>query len=370
MAKELNLKLPSADDLFSTQEERDDAKLEKVLDVPLSEIDSFPDHPFLVKMDESMQAMADSVKTFGIQTPAIVRLNEDGRYELISGHRRKMACELAGLEVLPCIIRQMSRDEAIIAMVDSNLQRETILPSEKAKSYKMKYEAMKRQAGRPSKENPRPVGANLISLRSDEQLAEKTDDSARQIQRFIRLNDLIPEVMQMVDNCKIAMRPAVELAEEMLMESLTFNEKSFDVIWSEGAIYNIGFEKGLSLWRKYLKDNGYIAVSEISWLTDTRPEEIEQYWVNAYSEIDTVKNKLAVIDKCGYEIVSHFALDDKCWIDNYYQPLIDNSEAFLKKYNYADEVKDFLEQGKIEADMYNRFKDYYSYVFYIARKKQ
>lgn len=159
------------------------------------------------------------------------------------------------------------------------------------------------------------------------------------------------------------------VAKEMLMESLTFKEKSFDVIWSEGAIYNIGFEKGLSLWKKYLKDNGYIAVSEISWLTGTRPDEIEQYWVNAYQEIDTIENKLAVIDKCGYEIVSHFALDDKCWIDNYYQPLIENSEAFLKKYYYEDEVKDFLEQGKIEADMYNRFKDYYSYVFYIAKKR-
>jgi len=157
---------------------------------------------------------------------------------------------------------------------------------------------------------------------------------------------------------------------EMLMDSLTFEEKSFDVIWSEGAIYNIGFEKGLLLWRKYLKDDGYIAVSEISWLTDTRPDEIEQYWVNAYSEIDTIKNKLSVIEKCGYTNVAHFALDDKCWIDNYYQPLIDNSEAFLKKYNYANEVKDFLEQGKIEADMYNKFKDYYSYVFYIAKKKQ
>ena len=158
-------------------------------------------------------------------------------------------------------------------------------------------------------------------------------------------------------------------AKEMLMDSLVFDESSFDVIWSEGAIYNIGFEKGLSLWRKYLKDNGYIAVSEISWLTDTRPEEIQQYWVSAYSEIDTVENKLAVIEKCGYTSVAHFALDDKCWIDSYYQPLMENAEEFLKKYDYADEVKEFIEAGKIEADMYNRFKDYYSYVFYIAKKK-
>lgn len=158
-------------------------------------------------------------------------------------------------------------------------------------------------------------------------------------------------------------------AKEMLMDGLAFDEKFFDVVWSEGAIYNIGFEKGLSLWRKYLKDNGYIAVSEISWLTDTRPEEIQQYWVNAYPEIDTIENKLSVIAKCGYTSVAHFTLEDKCWIDNYYKPLMEASEAFLKKYDYADEVKEFIEVGKSEADMYNRFKDYYSYVFYIAKKK-
>ena len=119
-----------------------------------------------------------------------------------------------------------------------------------------------------------------------------------------------------------------------------------------------------------MKDGGYVAVSEITWLTDTRPEEIEQYWVSEYSEIDTVENKLAVIEKCGYDHVAHFPLDDKCWIDNYYKPLFDNSEVFLKRYDYADEVREFVEQGKIEAEMYNRFKDYYSYIFYIAKKKQ
>lgn len=135
-------------------------------------------------------------------------------------------------------------------------------------------------------------------------------------------------------------------AKEMLMDNLTFDKNSFDVIWSEGAIYNIGFEKGLSLWRNYLKDNGYIAVSEISWLIDTRPEEIQQYWVNAYPEIDTIDNKLSVIEKRGYTSVVHFALDDKCWKDNYYQPILEKSEEFLKKYNYADEVKEFVEAGK------------------------
>jgi ParB family chromosome partitioning protein len=211
MGKELKLNLPPADSLFSTQEERDDAKREKVLDIPLSELDNFPDHPFLVKMDESMQAMAESVKILGIQTPALVRQKEDGRYEIVSGHRRKMACELAGLDTLPCIIRQMSRDEAIIAMVDANLQREAILPSEKAKSYKMKLEAMKRQGQRTdltSVENQQ----KLKGVTSRQQLSEKTGDSQDRIRSFVRLNDLIPPVLDMVDAGKIAMRPAVELS--------------------------------------------------------------------------------------------------------------------------------------------------------------
>jgi len=212
MAKELKLNLPSADDLFSTQEERDDAQREKVLDIPLSEIDSFPDHPFQVRMDESMQAMVDSVKAFGIQTPAVIRQKEDGRYELVSGHRRKMACELAGLDAMPCIVRHMSRDEAIIAMVDSNLQREVILPSEKAKSYQMKLDAIRRQAGRPSKENSATVLQNFGGKTSRELLAEKSPDSHEQIRKYIRLTELIPEVLQMVDAGKIAMRPAVELS--------------------------------------------------------------------------------------------------------------------------------------------------------------
>ena len=218
--KELKLNLPPADELFSTQEQRDDAKREKVLLIPLSEIDDFPDHPFQVKLDESMQAMVESVKTFGIQTPAIVRPKEDGRYELVSGHRRKMACEIAGLNALPCIARVMSRDEAVIVMVDSNLQRETILPSEKAKSYKMRLEAMKRQQG----ERVDLTSATVLQMSdkktSRELLAEKSPDSHEQIRRYIRLNDLIPSLLDMVDNAvhkdksvqQIAMRPAVELS--------------------------------------------------------------------------------------------------------------------------------------------------------------
>jgi len=211
MAQKLNLNLPSADDLFSTQADRDDAQREKVVDVPLTDIDAFPDHPFQVKMDESMQAMVESVKAVGVQTPAVVRQKANGRYELISGHRRKMASELAGIETLPCIVRQMGPDEAIVAMVDANLQREVILPSEKARSYKMRYEAIKRQAGRPAN-NCVPVGHNFEGKRSREVLAEKSPDSNTQIQRLICLNELIPQILDMVDDGKIAMRPAVELS--------------------------------------------------------------------------------------------------------------------------------------------------------------
>jgi len=191
-----------------------------VADISLSEIDGFPEHPFQVKADESMQAMVESVKIFGIQTPAIVRQKEDGRYELVSGHRRKMACELAGIATMPCIVRQMSRDEAIIAMVDSNLQREVILPSEKAKSYKMRYEAMKRQQGERTDLTSATLLQKLDNKTSRELLAENSPDSHEQIRKYIRLNELIPQLMEMVDNSvarekntpQIAMRPAVELS--------------------------------------------------------------------------------------------------------------------------------------------------------------
>ena len=230
MGKELKLNLPSVDDLFTTQEERDDQKREKVLDIPLSEIDGFPDHPFLVKMDESMQAMADSIKIVGIQTPAIVRLKEDGRYELVSGHRRRMASEIAGKVTLPCIVRQMGRDEAIIAMVDSNLQREVVLPSEKAKSYKMKLDAMKRQQGERTDLTSATVLQKFENKTSRELLAEKSPDSHEQIRKYIRLTELIPQVLDMVDAGKIAMRPAVELSyirreqQEILLKAIESEE--------------------------------------------------------------------------------------------------------------------------------------------------
>jgi ParB family chromosome partitioning protein len=199
-------------DLFTTQAQRDDAKREKVIDIPLAEIDDFPDHPFQVRQDDAMLSMVESVKAVGVQTPAIARQKDNGRYELISGHRRKLAATLAGLDTMPVIVRDLSRDEAIIAMVDANLQRETILPSEKALSYKMKLDAMKRQAGRPIKDNCSPVENNLRGVKSATIVGEATGDSKDQVYRFVRLTELIPQILQMVDESKIAFRPAVELS--------------------------------------------------------------------------------------------------------------------------------------------------------------
>lgn len=200
------------DDLFSTQDDRADSQLEKVVKLNPAEISDFPNHPFQVRQDEDMAEMVESIKKYGVLVPALVRPKEDGSYEMVAGHRRKFAAVLAGIAEIPCIVRSLTDDEATIVMVDSNLQREKILPSEKAFAYKMKLDAMKRQAGRPSKENSRPLDTNLIGTRSDEQLAKDSPDSARQIQRYIRLTELIPSVLQMVDDGKIAFRPAVELS--------------------------------------------------------------------------------------------------------------------------------------------------------------
>ena len=204
--------LPTLDDLFSTQEERDEAKLDKIRDVPLELIDDFPDHPFHVRDDEDMQQLVDSIKTRGVLTPAVLREKEDGRYELVSGHRRKRACELAGLSTLRSEIKDLSRDEAIIYMVESNFQRSSILPSEKAFSYKMRLEAIKRQAGRPKAENGVPVGHDSLVGKSREIIAAQSTDSNTQIQRYIRLTHLIPELLDLVDEGSIKMRPAVELS--------------------------------------------------------------------------------------------------------------------------------------------------------------
>ena len=207
-----SIKLTSLDDLFSTEESRTEAEKERVQDIPIAEIDGFPDHPFHVDMDDAMSEMVESVKRFGVLSPAVARQKDDGRYELISGHRRKKACELAGMEKMPVIVRNMDRDEAIIFMVDSNLQRERLLPSEKAFSYKMRLEAMKRKAGRPSKENASPLATNYSSGRSDLDLAQIVGEGKDNIRRYIRLTELTPDLLQIVDDGKIAFRPAVELS--------------------------------------------------------------------------------------------------------------------------------------------------------------
>ena len=203
--------LTSVDELFTTQEERDAAKRESVMDIPLSEISNFPQHPFKVKMDDSMLEMADSVAKNGVLVPAMVRPKEGGGYEMVSGHRRKMASELAQKETIPCLVREMTDDEAIIIMVDSNLQRESLLPSEKAFAYKMKLDAMRRQQGERTDLTSVPLGQRLGQT-SRELLARNSPDSNTQIQRYIRLTFLIPPLLGMVDDNKIAMRPAVELS--------------------------------------------------------------------------------------------------------------------------------------------------------------
>ena len=200
------------DDLFSTDESRAESQLEKVVTLNPAEISDFPNHPFKVKQDEAMAEMVESVRKYGVLVPALVRPKADGGYEMVAGHRRKFAATLAELPEIPCIVRDLTDDEATIIMVDSNLQRETILPSEKAFAYKMKLDAMKRQVGRPSKENSVPVGQNFDGKTSRELLAAKSPDSNTQIQRYIRLTELIPSILQMVDDGKIAFRPAVELS--------------------------------------------------------------------------------------------------------------------------------------------------------------
>lgn len=209
-AKPRDLGMTPLDDLFSTDESRAEAQLEKVVMLNPADISDFPNHPFKVKQDEAMAEMVDSVKQYGVLVPALVRPKADGGYEMVAGHRRKCAATLAGITEMPCIVRNLTDDEATIIMVDSNLQRETILPSEKAFAYKMKLEAIKRQAGRPK--NSAPLEPNLKGTRSNEELAANSPDSRSQIQRFIRLTELIPSILDMVDSGKIAFRPAVELS--------------------------------------------------------------------------------------------------------------------------------------------------------------
>ena len=226
--REIKLPLPAADDLFSTQEERDEAKREFIADIPLTEISDFPDHPYKVKQDESMLELAASIREEGVVNPALVRPKPEGGYEMVAGHRRKFASELAGKAVMPCIVRNLTDDEATIIMVDSNLQREKVLPSEKAFAYKMKLDAMKRQGQRTDLTST-PVEQKL-SKYSVEILGEAVGESRSQIQRYIRLTELITPILDMVDEGKIAMRPAVELSylpkeqQQMLFDTMELED--------------------------------------------------------------------------------------------------------------------------------------------------
>lgn len=230
-SKKLDLGLQSAyDELFMNEQGRAENRLPKIYDIPLSEIDEFPNHPYQVRMDEDMTQLVESVKERGIITPVILRKKEDGRYEMVSGHRRMKACELAGLETVKADVQDLTRDEAIILMVESNLQRSTILPSEKAAAYKMRLEAMKRQAGRPSQANYSPLGNNSSPSTSSAEMAEQVGESKTQIFRYIRLTELVPGLVNMVDEGRIAMRPAVELSylseqeQEDLLESISYQD--------------------------------------------------------------------------------------------------------------------------------------------------
>lgn len=219
---DFTLQMNSLDELFSSQEERDDAKLERVKEIPLTELHPFKDHPFKIQNDDEMKRLMESIQKFGTLTPALARPLPEGGYELISGHRRLAACQVLGIETMPVIIREMSDDEAVIAMVDANLQREHILPSEKAFAYKMKLEAIKHQGI-----TSRQVGEKLLSVT---QVSKESDDSERQVQRYIRLTYLIPELLEMVDDGKIAFNPAVEISyleqseQRVLLNSMELND--------------------------------------------------------------------------------------------------------------------------------------------------
>lgn len=264
-----SIKLTSVDELFSTEESRADSHREKVLYIPLSEISDFPNHPFKVKADEAMLEMADSVKQYGVLVPGLVRIKADGGYEMVAGHRRKKASELAGKETMPCIVRELDDDAATIIMVDSNLQRESIMPSEKAFAYKMKLDAIKRQGSRTDLTSCQ-VGTKLENKRSNEQLAGNTDDSSRQIARYIRLTELTPSLLEMVDEKQIAFNPAVELS------YLAENEQQnlYNTMQSEDCTPSLAQAQRM----KKLSQDSRLSVDVIfSILTEEKPNQKEKF---------------------------------------------------------------------------------------------
>lgn len=268
--KQIDLGLTGYDELFMTDQERAESCLPKIREIPISEIDDFPDHPFHVRLDADMDELVQSVKDRGIITPITLRQKEDGRYEIVSGHRRRKACELAGLETVKAEVKEMSRDEAIILMVESNLQRTTILPSEKAFAYKMRLEAMKRQAGRPSQENYSPLGNNLDFATSSEELASTVGESRNQIYRYIRLTDLIPDLLEKVDEGKIAMRPAVELSYLAEKEQLSI----LDSIESEECTPSYAQARKM---RQFSNDGKLTDEVVLSIMQEEKPNQKEQF---------------------------------------------------------------------------------------------
>ena len=265
-SKEINMNLPSADDLFTTQEERDHKNQEYVKNISIYEITDFPNHPFKVKMDDKMLETIESVRDHGVLVPALVREKSTGGYEMISGHRRKMASELAGFEKMPCIVRNLSDDEAVIVMVDSNLQREEILPSEKAFAYKMKLEAMNRQGKRTDL-----TSTPLVSkFRTNEILAQEAGESRETIRRYIRLTELIPEILEMVDDKKISMRPAVELSYLPKEEQ----EILYDIMESEACTPS--HAQAIKI-RKFSAEGRLNEDVLLSIMSEEKPNQVEQW---------------------------------------------------------------------------------------------
>lgn len=277
MVKNSVASLLSVDSLFTTQAERDEARRETVRDIPLEEISDFPNHPFKVRMDQAMEEMADSVRQYGVLIPALVRPKPDGGYEMVAGHRRKKASELAGKRTISCIVRDLTDEEAILIMVDTNLkQREQILPSEKAFAYKMKLEAMRRQAGRPK--NSAPVEPNLRGIRSNEELAAQSPDSRPQIQRYIRLTHLIPPLLKLVDNAvlkepnvlQIAFRPAVELSYLAEQEQ----QALIDILEQESCTPS--HAQAIKI-RRFSEEGRLDANVLLSIMQEEKPNQIEQF---------------------------------------------------------------------------------------------
>lgn len=258
--------LTSLDSLFTTQEQRDEAKRDSVQDIPISQISDFPEHPFKVKQDEAMLEMAESVRQYGVLVPGLVRQLEDGSYQMVSGHRRKLASELAGRDTIPCIVRDLTDDEAVIIMVDSNLQRERVLPSEKAFAYKMKLDAMRRQ-GQRTDLTSRPMVEKLESV---EKMGRDTGESGRQIQRYIRLTNLIPEILDMVDDDRIAFRPAVELS------YLTEQEQSalYDTMGREDCTPSLA--QAIKM-KAFSRDGKLIDAVILSIMEEEKPNQKEQF---------------------------------------------------------------------------------------------